>query len=56
MNNDHLTAPMLSAAMDEVILLRNRIETLEAALRKIAGWPSSCEEARDIARAALDKE
>jgi phage shock protein A len=33
-----------------------RIEALEAALRKIAGWPSSCEEARDIARAVLDEE
>jgi hypothetical protein len=34
----------------------DRIEALEAALRKIAGWPSSCEEARNIARAALGKD
>jgi len=31
MNNDHLTGPMLSASMDEVIRLRTRIEALEAA-------------------------
>jgi hypothetical protein len=29
MSNDHLTAPLLSAAMDEIITLRNRIEALE---------------------------
>ena len=37
-------------------IYRERIEALEAALREIAGWPSSCEEARNIARAALDKD
>jgi hypothetical protein len=36
MSNDHLTGPMLSASMDEVIRLRTRIEALEAALREIA--------------------
>jgi len=35
MSNDHLTGPMLSASMDEVIRLRTRIEALEAALHKI---------------------
>lgn len=40
----------------EYYKLNARIEALKAALRKIAGWPSSCEEARDIARAALDKD
>ena len=34
-DNDHLTEPMLSASMDEVIRLRTRIEALEAALHKI---------------------
>jgi len=34
-DNDHLTGPMLSASMDEVIRLRARIEALEAALHKI---------------------
>ena len=33
-----------------------RIEALEAALLEIARWPSSCEEARNIARAALNKD
>jgi hypothetical protein len=42
-----------TATMD---VARARIEVLEAALREIAGWPSSCEEVRNIARVALDKD
>ena len=48
-DNDHLTEPMLSASMDEVIRLRTRIEALEAALREArqyvsdAGGDEDCE-------------
>lgn len=60
MNNDHLTAPMLSAAMDEVIALRTRVEELEAALRDVAFAFEATENAEEkmyyIARAALDKD
>jgi hypothetical protein len=59
MNNDHLTAPMLSAAMDEVIRLRIRVEALEAALREIEDCLDYVEDKGvvwKIARAALDKE
>jgi len=38
-DNDHLTGPMLSASMDEVIRLRARIEALETALRVIIAEP-----------------
>jgi len=60
MNNDHLTGPMLSASMDEVIRLRTRIEALEAALREITSFPYTGEDNAQrmvlIARSALASE
>jgi hypothetical protein len=61
-DNDHLTKPMLSAAMDEIINLRARIEALEAALREVVSVTGRMPDDKvskyiyDVAKGALDKD